>query len=450
MRNKLTYVAFMALFGGYIATFTSCVNGVDDEYLELQNTGEENGSGDKQPETEYPNLNGDYVNGGDNDLTMTYNGAPLSGRKVTVLTDEKDETATLTLAGNEVDLSSAIGGLLDFKITPYSPIPGEKEVVLQDVKLYGNKNKYIFSGENVQPTRTVIYKGSIEEGKVNIDLTCQLANTELQGTWDLAPVIQSGGGTTMAFSPLWSDWDSNVTMDLGHLSFLDLKKPFKDIWSIIAGPLSGTLLMKNIIGQSISTEPLVANLLKSLTAHPSGSMGIMYSYSDDFANPQWSDNLPDNFFRYYYGETPGKLYVEVDPNAIANLLGGLLSTRSLTRSDPENAKRIGQELISMLTPVIEAGVPIEYTLDGNELTINLDGVLVRDLIGKLLELANDEYVMDYIQQNIQALLGDFTPNILSMLQTMPNAVKYHDGDSESTYTGECAYIKFGLKLVKAN
>jgi hypothetical protein len=446
MKNLLSLFTVCLLFIGCATTFTACVNGVDDEYLELQNNS--NGdSNDKDDGDELPDLSGDYTNGGEYELQMTYNGEELKGRKVTFLTDDKNETATITLAGDEIDLSNTIGGLLTFKVTPYSPIPGEKEMTLKNVKLYGNNGTYKFEGEEIQPTRTITYKGLVTEEKMTIDLTHQLANDELIGTWKLAPARTFSPSKT--FSPLWLDMDSEVPVSMDTITLMGrpygINMPINSAFTLLVG-IGG-----NIVLPPIGPEKTILNLLQSITTQKDGCMYATYSYSGDIQKPEWSSNMSRNILRYYYGETPGKLYVEIDANVIKEALDGLINTTPITRADPGNTIKIGNELIAMLTPILQKGLPLEYQLEDDKLSINIDGIIMRDFLSKLLELANDPYVKELIEQEVGNLLGDFAKNVLAMIRTLPNALTYHDYDKESkSYSGECGYVKFGLHLVKAN
>lgn len=86
MKNKLFYLIGVASLLSYTGTFTSCVNGVDDEYLEQKFT--DNGGTDDESE-ELPDLNGEYSIEGDYDLVMTCNGDKLEGKKMIMTVDEK-------------------------------------------------------------------------------------------------------------------------------------------------------------------------------------------------------------------------------------------------------------------------------------------------------------------------------------------------------------------------
>ena len=109
MKNKLFYLIGVASILCYTSTFTSCINGVDDEYLEQKFT--DNGESNKEGE-ELPDLNGDYSLEGDFELAMTCNGEVLEGKKVILTVDENNETASIIFTGDQIDLETPISGAI--------------------------------------------------------------------------------------------------------------------------------------------------------------------------------------------------------------------------------------------------------------------------------------------------------------------------------------------------
>lgn len=458
MKTKLFYLVGVVFLLWSTGTFTSCINGVDDEYLELVNSGGGPGERDTLVLTD---LNGDYVQGSDFDLKMIYNGDTLTGKKVNVAANELNETATITLSGAEKDLSGMLGGLMEFKFETFSPVPGIKEIVLTNVPLYNNKNiDYRFSGELIEPTYTLKYDGLIKGGdegrpKMEINLTHQLKNPKLVGTWNLAPESVAHGNSTWLYSPLWLDWDSRVKLNLGRVSFVNINAEANGIFSILTGSIS-SLVMNAIIGKNIRTMQLIRNTLKGVTAQSDGCMYATYSYSGDVMNPQWSSEMPRNAIRYYYDpEKPdSRLFLEVNPDIIEGLVSSLMNP--VQKADPGVTQQLGRELIALLTPVLQKGIPCDYALEGNNLSVNIDGVVLRDILRKLLELANDPVAYPVVEEFINNSLGATGSTIMNLIRLAPYALKYHDAtqyDSNGVPTdgtGECAYVKLGLKFVKAN
>lgn len=465
MKNKLLfYFVGATLLVCSTGTFTSCVNGVDDEYLELVNNGGSGNSNEEDETAELPDLNGDYVAGGELELSMTYNGEELTGKAVNVAADEGNETATITLTGTEQDLSEMVGGLMEFKFTTFSPVPGLKEIILPNVKLYNSGTSYLFKGEVIQPTYTLSYEGTIENGKMDIDLKHVLSgDNPLKGTWKLAASVTAGDSPN--YAPLWFECDSEVKVDLGKINAgfmtLPINQPIQGIVSLLTGSMSG-MIMNGILGQNIKVEQLVLNMLQDLTAEETGGIFATYNYAKDsegkidFNNPQWSSNMSHNILRYYYGEEEGEFFVEVNTDFLMNTIGGLIpsiaANTPITRAgDPEQTKKIGRELIEMLVPLLRDGIPCEYSFEGvvnGDLAINIEGETLRKLLLKILELANDEYAKEFVNGFIESSLGDFAENIKLLLQNAPAGLTYYDGTSPENYSGECGPAKLGLKFTK--
>lgn len=470
MKNKLFYLISAACFLSYTGTFTSCVNGVDDEYLEQKFT--DNGESNKEGE-ELPDLNGDYSIEGDFELEMTCNGEVLEGKKVILTVDENNETASFTFAAAQTDLETVIatsipggvGGLVSgwgLKYTGNSPIPGQKEITVTNISLFRNGPQYyIFKGGNIDPTYDMTFKGKIEGEKMTIDINYELANQKLAGTWDLAEVFnKNSNDNSPEFSPLWLDWDSNVVVDLGSIQIeifgspadFPIKGKMNGLFTLITGSLSPTI-MNLVIGKNLNlgVEDIIRNLLKSVTTKSNGGMYAIYSYNGDLKNPQWSgsDGMPHNAMRYYYDlEKPDeRIYLELNSGLLISLIESLATgaTRAVpgTRAD---LRDVAKELIALLVPVLENGIPCEYKLDGNNMTINIDGVVLRDILIKLIVVLNDPAVKPFLDDMLGDL-GEYKSMVTKLLENLPYALEYHDFDG-TNHTGKCEYVNLGLKLVK--
>ena len=207
MKNKLFYLISAACLLSYTGTFTSCVNGVDDEYLEQKMTNSTTSS-----EDELPDLNGEYSMVGDYDLEMTCNGDLLEGQKVVMAVDEKNESATITFTAVETDLESVIGLIqganliqgMGLKYTGNCPVPGEKELTFTNVPVYRNGSTYAFKGDLVKPTYTMEYEGKIIDGKMTLNFKYELTESKLAGIWKTKANVYTGSSATM--TPLWYDW----------------------------------------------------------------------------------------------------------------------------------------------------------------------------------------------------------------------------------------------------
>lgn len=436
MKNKLFYLFGATLLLCSVSIFTACSS--DDD-----------GSIDEPiPPVEPWELSGEYLEETQNVLKMTYNGYELAGKKVTIKADENNKTASIELEGTEKDLGSMLSNLVELKITTNSPIPGEKKITLKNIALSSNDGgaSYSFEGEDANSTRTMTYKGIIKKGELNIDITNNLAKQELAGTWNVGPVKNNSDVDCRTASPLWIDWDTNVKVNLGAVD-PGLGFPIELNYS----PNEILTMVMCWIGPAINLdiETMVANQLKDITAQSGGSMFATYAWDSDTSNPdRWSSDMNHNIMRYYYGETPEKIYIEANIDFLLQALSGLIKTRA---SEQENIQELINHLIDILKPVLEKGFPCTYLIEGNSLKLTLDGVFVRDVLKSVVKILNDPtinpLVMSIIEEN--ETLAPYKENVKLLLATMPDALTYHDGKTEQDFTGECTYVNLGLYLVKA-
>ena len=329
MKNKLFYLIGVASLLSYTGTFTSCVNGVDDEYLEQKFT-DNGGTNDKGEEL--PDLNGDYSIEGDYELVMTCNGEPLDGKKVVMAVDETNESATITFSAAETDLESVIGLIpganliqgMGLKYTGNSPVPGEKEITITNVPLFKNGTSYMFKGEINPPTYSMTYLGKIEDEKMTVDINYELTNKEIEGTWKLKPNIYTGASKTM--TPLWYDWDTNLKIKFGILNMPELGLKNLNLDTYTPNALYELLVLLSPAALNIiDLEQTIADLLQSITALPNGSLYATYAWDSNTSNPdRWSSNMGRNIIRYYYGKEEDRLYVEIDGQFIINTIKSLI------------------------------------------------------------------------------------------------------------------------------
>lgn len=457
MKNKLFYLIGVASLLCYSGTFTSCINGVDDEYLEQKIT---EGTGTDDGE-ELSDINGDYSMEGDYELIMTCNGEPLEGKKVIVAADETNEFATLTFAAAETDIESVvgeipggIGGLLagmGLKYTGNSPIPGEKEVTITDVPLFGNGTDYMFEGEHIQPTYSMAYRGKIAEGKMTVDIKYELTNQKLTGTWMLqAPRLSPN---SVAMTPLWYDWDTNLKVRFGVIEIpyygstipvqLDAFSP-NELFDVL-------VMLSPAMVNIFDLQETVANLLQSITAMPNGSLYATYAWDQNTSNPdRWSSNMGRNIIRYYFGEKEDRLYVELDGQFIINTIRSFIKPTPGTRGVEDDLKVLATKLIEVLKPALEKGIPFTYKLDGNKMVLNIDGEYLLEVLKVISEVANNEvantYLMDFLKSD--PTLGAYAENIGVFLKRLPALLTYKEESSGGKFSGECKYVKIGLHLEK--
>lgn len=448
MKNKLFYLFGAAFLLCSISTFTACSDDNDEPIVEVP--GDDDGKGDDGKDDDGKddviNLNGSYD---DKTLKMTYNGEELTGKRVTFTADEKLEKATILLSGVEKDLTDMLGGLIgELKFTTNSPIPGEKEIKLEDVTLTANADgTYSFEGKDENSNRTMLYKGTVKKDEMSIEITNTLANQELAGTWNLGPLRYSMLEEMSAptSSPLWINWDTENNINAGVIEGIpfDMNPNSLFSWIFYIGD-DAFLQMMGISGVDVRIQQWIKNLLQSVTVQPNGCMFATYSYSGDLNNPAWSSEMGHNIIRYYHGEEPNQVYIEANADFILSAIGGLLTR---TRADNEqDLAVILKPLIDALKPAIEKGFPCTYEITGDIMRINLDGKFTQSVLIELVNVINTPMIYDMVMGLIDGdpSLQTYKPNIVTALQTLPNALKYKD----SSLTTPCEYVKVGFELVK--
>lgn len=456
--KKHFYYLFSAalLLSTTVSTFTSCS---DDEPNPQEQPGDNNNDGndDGNKDDEKVIYDGVYSDNASaaGSLKMTYNGGELTGKKVTFIANEEATSATIELTGDVLDLTNMIGGLLPWSIETYSPVPGVKTIALSDVKLTTDENGIVsFSGTKTDPTFTLDYEGTIVKDKsgkktMTFNLKNKLVSDQLCGTWNLA---EKGDLT-----PLWLDVDSEVDMKIyvdlfGTGTKSEMTGPIMSIFGLALTSMGDAFIDINGVK---GIQGVVKALFQGVINDMNGEMKVSYAWNDDWANPEYSTDLPANSIRYYYKDD--KIYVEINPNFIFNLISGFMTSASRV-AGPENAIEIGEKLIEVLNPILAEGLPIQYELDGDKLKVNIDEQVMLNLLHVLADLIQDEYVSGIIFELIPTLgLGeDITSVLTDLLKQLPYVVKYHDGKAydevanpgSGNLSGECGYFRVGFKMVK--
>lgn len=459
MKNKLFYLIGVAGLLSYTGTFTSCVNGVDDEYLEQKIT---EGTGSDEEGEELPDLNGEYSMQGDFDLELTCNGDVLEGQKVVMAVDEKNETATITFSALETDLESVIGLIpganliqgMGLKYTGSCVVPGEKELTFTNVPLYKNGSSYVFKGSLIEPTYTMKFDGKMADEKMTMEVNYELTNQALAGTWMLQKPNTLMPSPYM--TPLWFDWDTNVQIRFGEMEF---EAPGMGTIPVNIDTYTPNGLQELLVfltpkyGLGIfDLQQTVADLLQSITAMPNGSLYATYAWDSDTSNPdRWSSNMSRNIVRYYYDEEKAdRLYLDINGQFIVNTIKSLVQPSANTRGAAEDLKALGTELIEFLKPALENGIPCTYKLDGNKMSINIDGEFLLGALRLLAKVGNNEAALGFLMPLIQSepSIAAYAPNIEIFLKRLPDLLTYKTEKRDGTFEGECKYVKIGLHLEK--
>jgi len=368
MKKNLFYYLFAVICT--IGLFTSCSD--DDEKVV-----------NPIPQTTFNSENG---------LQLTYNGAPLLGKKVTFTPDATEATkATLRLEG-EFDLAGILKGQRSNMTSPTGPgvFPGSPVTTLS-VDLSINGNQCTFSGVSETEYCTFSYAGKVTAGTMDLSFTdVTLKNTALAGTvWKPTPLANTeDGGMDEPIHFVWKSGTKAAIEIFGHpseieindLLLLALRFPLFDDGS----------------GDRVSVEQMLCSVLKDVTLGADGNIVATYM---DAANggTEWVTS-PSNMAQYVV-TGDNQLLLFLNPQAImANVDNVEKSVRTV------DVGAILQQAIAELYPMLINGVPLTYTKEGNRMKVFLGTDLLYPLMKNIVApLFEDE---EFLNMVIEAMKSD--------------------------------------------
>lgn len=392
MKKNLFYYLFAVICT--IGLFTSCSD--DDEKVV-----------NPIPETTFNSENG---------LQLTYNGAPLLGKKVTFTPDATEATkATLRLEG-EFDLSGILKGQRSNMTSPTGPgvFPGSPVTTLS-VDLSINGNQCTFSGVSETEYCTFSYAGKVTAGTMDLSFTdVTLKNTALAGTvWKPTPLAntEDGGmdepihfvwksGTKAAAIGILSGHPSEV--EINDLLLLALRFPLFDDGS----------------GDRVSVEQMLCSVLKDVTLGADGNIVATYM---DAANggTEWVTS-PSNMAQYVV-TGDNQLLLFLNPQAImANVDNVEKSVRTV------DVGAILQQAIAELYPMLINGVPLTYTKEGNRMKVFLGTDLLLPLMKNIVApLFEDEEFLNMVIEAMKSdpQFGGMAGMMVPTLKLLPEIIK---------------------------
>ena len=370
MKKNLFYYLFAVICT--IGLFTSCSD--DDEKVV-----------NPIPQTTFNSENG---------LQLTYNGAPLLGKKVTFTPDATEATkATLRLEG-EFDLSGILKGQRSNMTSPTGPgvFPGSPVTTLS-VDLSINGNQCTFSGVSETEYCTFSYAGKVTAGTMDLSFTdVTLKNTALAGT-----VWKSG---TKAAIEIFPGYPSEI--EINDLLLLALRFPLFDDGS----------------GDRVSVEQMLCSVLKDVTLGADGNIVATYM---DAANggTEWVTS-PSNMAQYVV-TGDNQLLLFLNPQAImANVDNVEKSVRTV------DVGAILQQAIAELYPMLINGVPLTYTKEGNRMKVFLGTDLLLPLMKNIVApLFEDESFLNMVIEAMKSdpQFGGMAGMMVPTLKLLPEIIK---------------------------
>lgn len=388
MKKNLFYYLFAVICT--IGLFTSCSD--DDEKVV-----------NPIPQTTFNSENG---------LQLTYNGAPLLGKKVTFTPDATEATkATLRLEG-EFDLSGILKGQRSNMTSPTGPgvFPGSPVTTLS-VDLSINGNQCTFSGVSETEYCTFSYAGKVTAGTMDLSFTdVTLKNTALAGTvWKPTPLANTeDGGMDEPIHFVWKKVAIEILpghpseVEINDLLLLALRFPLFDDGS----------------GDRVSVEQMLCSVLKDVTLGADGNIVATYM---DAANggTEWVTS-PSNMAQYVV-TGDNQLLLFLNPQAImANVDNVEKSVRTV------DVGAILQQAIAELYPMLINGVPLTYTKEGNRMKVFLGTDLLLPLMKNIVApLFEDEEFLNMVIEAMKSdpQFGGMAGMMVPTLKLLPEIIK---------------------------
>ena len=313
---------------------------------------------------------------GENGLQLTYNGAPMPGKKVTFTPDATNaQKATLRLEG-EFDLNGILGkaksaAAREDVSMPTAPgvLPGSPVVTLP-VDLTINGDKCSFAGTSETDYCTFSYKGEVSAGAMELALSeVKLKNAKLAGmTWKLKPYDKEDPNK---IDPIYLVWEAEKKV-------FDLL-PIESVLKI-------ALRMKLIAAgadHKVSAAEMLGTVLQDVTFMEDGNIVATYK---DAANggTEWTKS-PVNLAQYIV-ENDNQIKVFLNPAAI------IAAVNNAGRA--VDVQAVIQQTIQMLYPMLVNGVPVAFEQTEDALSVYLNTELLLPLLKTLVvPLLSDEEVV---------------------------------------------------------
>lgn len=390
MKKNLFYYLFAVICT--IGLFTSCSD--DDEKVV-----------NPIPQTTFNSENG---------LQLTYNGAPLLGKKVTFTPDATEATkATLRLEG-EFDLAGILKGQRSNMTSPTGPgvFPGSPVTTLS-VDLSINGNQCTFSGVSETEYCTFSYAGKVTAGTMDLSFTdVTLKNTALAGTvWKPTPLANTeDGGMDEPIHFVWKSGTKAAIEIFGLPSEIEIN----DLLLLALR----FLLFDDGSGDRVSVEQMLCSVLKDVTLGADGNIVATYM---DAANggTEWVTS-PSNMAQYVV-TGDNQLLLFLNPQAImANVDNVEKSVRTV------DVGAILQQAIAELYPMLINGVPLTYTKEGNRMKVFLGTDLLLPLMKNIVApLFEDEEFLNMVIEAMKSdpQFGGMAGMMVPTLKLLPEIIK---------------------------
>lgn len=392
-----------------------------------------------------------------NGLKLIYDGAPMPGKSVTFIRDEKAPSQAQLVMGSVVNFP--VVALSDGQTVTPNPIPGPgvipgspKETLSLSLSQSGDTDS--FSGTAESTFCTYAYKGSVSSEGLTLDISdVKLKDTRICGAWGLPAYTVNESTHLVTDTPIHLVWDSSAQINFNG-------KPLT-----IDGLLQMIMAMPLLQNHTMRIPDMLALMVKQVRFGEDGN--ITASYIDMSGKTPALKNTAPNLLQYVLADDSNLLLYpnyNVGLKAAADLINKINEEMmaSLTRSGATggttgatggatggttggtpsqlDALKILQGILSQLTPMLAEGLPLTYNLQGNRLDVYLDSrTLLPIMKNVLLPLLQDKQLMNSL---LDVLGAD--PDLAALVKILPSVIEAADEIIAGT-----TRLEVGLRLIKA-
>lgn len=360
-------------------------------------------------------------------LILSYSGEPMLGKTVKFTPDASDAAkATLTLS-SVFDLSenTDLPEALRQKVAGPGVIPGSPEVTLPVSLTESTNGEFSFSGNASTEYVTYKYSGSVSESTLKLDITdATLLNDKIVGSWDTASYLTNDWGDEVYSTPVHIVWTSDKSLKVME----GFEMPMESLLQLVmVMPIVNDTEIVRLLPQTFKQVSFLND--GNLTAN-------IVSEGKDITSPK---NMAQ-----YVVRNDESLLLFLDPTAIAAFDAQVKkapASRGLADLDINN---ILGNVFAQLVPMLSQGLPLGYTLEGDDLCIYLgDDVLLPLLKNNVVPLLKDTELVREISELLaqssdetMAAMAPLLPGIAaSLVEVIEGTTKIELGVNFNKNTG---------------
>lgn len=356
-----------------------------------------------------------------NQLALTYSDAPMVGKSAS-FNSEDGKTATITLRGAEISLATRDAAPLELK-NP-GVVPGEEKTVLNVELKAAGETAYTFEGKDETNNRIIDYKGSVEKGKLILNLQVSMSSV-LTGTWNLISYNPYGD-----VNPLHLAWESSKPFSISLF-------PGEDPYPLQPGGLLTLASAVPLIpagDAKMNLNEAIAALLKDVEFRTDGNIVATYSDKANLTAPVW-EKSPLNLVSYAVKNDRLYLYLNGD-EILKMIMGG--ATRAF---DPSTILPTVLPGLLQLIPMLSEGIPLGYTLneETGALSVFVDQEVGMKLVNAILPLFENPDFIVYLKEQVTS-----NPDMTALAGMIESVLTQFPSVAQGT-----TKMELGLNLTKA-